>query len=56
MLTQLNAGVLLMNLTAIREAYSADEMLEYAQAGAFELNDQDVLKFSVSGRHQTIIP
>jgi lipopolysaccharide biosynthesis glycosyltransferase len=43
MLTQLNAGVLLMNLAAIRAEYSADEMLEYAQAGAFELADQDVL-------------
>lgn len=41
-LEQLNGGVMLLNNRKIREQYTAQELLAYAERGNFELADQDV--------------
>ena len=55
LLHQINAGVLLMNLTKIKELYNSDEMLEYAQLGNFDLCDQDVIN-SLFQDHIYLLP
>ena len=43
LLNLINAGVLLINLSKIREQYTSNELLDYAQANNFNLCDQDVI-------------
>lgn len=51
---QANGGVLLLNLERIRDQYTSEELLKYAQISNFDLCDQDVMNSLFEGQFKWI--
>lgn len=48
--TYLNTGVLLMNLSRMRESYSLQEIVEFAEKSKFRIQERDILNCLLKGK------